>query len=210
LKKRIIIFLFFLAVYSNALAEQDTSFKECGSSTSNKAWIYLCGLTAHFIPECMEELQALDAVGKLLDIKFLAMVPKSRSCQFNNRLYWPHDTEEELLKTYQEIVGATHSYAVQGYIGFSNGGFFLNKLAQFIKVDKPIISIGSAGPLYNRQGPHNSMYLLIGKEDKWHYEHTVNLHEHAKNTHLTIHLIEYNEGHKVPEKILQELIQELS
>lgn len=152
----------------------------------------------------------LDTVGKQLNIKFLAMIPKNRCPQLNNRLCWPHDTEQELLQTYQEIINNVQNQPIQGYIGFSNGGFFLNKLAQFVEINKPIISIGAAGPLFNKQGPINSIYLLIGKKDRWHYEHAVNLYNQSKDTNLTIHLIEYDEGHQIPANILRKLIKSFS
>jgi len=201
---------FFLAVVATPhmnMSHLPPSFKVFGSSTSNKTWIYLCGLRNEFLPEYMDELKVLDTIGKQLNIKFLAMIPKSRCPQLNNRLCWPHDTEQELLQTYQEIILTTRNQPIQGYIGFSNGGFFLNKLAQFVEIYKPIISIGAAGPLFNKQGPINAIYLLIGKKDHWHYEHAVSLYDQSKNTNLIIHLIEYNEGHQVPTNSLKKLIE---
>jgi hypothetical protein len=73
----------------------------------------------------------------------------------------------------------------------------------------PIISIGAAGSLFNKQGAVNTIYLLIGKKDQWHYEHAINFYRQSKNTNLSVHLIEYDEGHEIPEHILKELIETL-
>ncbi len=213
MKKIFIGFLFFLAGCSNNLHEHSSpsrAFKVLGSPTSNQTWIYLCGLVADFVPEHMDNLKIIDELGKQINVRFLAMIPKSRCPQLNNRLCWPHDTDKELLQTYQEIINAVHDYPVQGYIGFSNGGFFLNKLAQFVDIDKLIISIGAAGPLFNKQGPINTVHLLIGKKDQWHYQHAINLYDQSKDANLTIHLVEYDDGHQVPVEALKKLIKNLS
>ena len=157
----------------------------------------------------MDELKTVDAIGKQLDINFLAVIPKNRYPQYNNRLCWLHDNEQEVLETYQEITNAIHGNKIQGYIGFSNGGFFLNKLAQFIEIGKPIISIGAASSLVNKNGPNNTIYLLIGKKDEWHYEHAINFYNQSKDTPLKINLIEYDEGHKIPITILSNLLKNL-
>jgi hypothetical protein len=143
----------------------------------------------------MDELRVLDSVGKKLNIKFLAMIPSKRCSQLNNKLCWPQETQEELSQTYKKIIDATCSYDIEGFIGFSNGGFFINKLAQFIELGRPFISIGAAGPLVNKKGPLNTIYLLIGRQDKWHYEHAINLYTQSKNTNLDIDLIESLSGH---------------
>ena len=186
------------------------AFKVIGPNSSNQTWIYLCGLLNEFTPEYMDELRVLDVISKQLNIKFLVMIPTKRCLQLNNKLCWPHDTQEELLQVYKEVYDATKNYCIKGYIGFSNGGFFLNKLVQFIKIDKPIISIGSAGCLFNKEGPLNTIYLLIGKRDQWHYEHATNFYNQSKDTNLTIYLTEYDEGHQIPEHILADLITNLS
>ncbi len=186
------------------------SIKMIGSQSSRMIWVYLCGLTTEFIPEYMHEIKSLDVLGKELDIKFLVIIPTERCSQLNNYLCWPHDTQQDLLKTYYDIIDKTHNYEVQGYIGFSNGGFFLNRLVQFIDIDKPVISIGSAGLLLNENGPLNTIYLLIGKNDQWHYDHAINFYKQSKNSNLTIHLTEYDGGHEIPQDVLRNMLIKLS
>ena len=207
------LYLLFLLPSCNSILHDyplaPTVYLSLGSPTASHTWIYLCGLATEFIPEYMHDLATLDAIGKQLNIRFLAMIPTHRCSQLNNMLCWPHETEQELQETYEEIMRKVKNQPISGYIGFSNGGFFLNKLAQFIEIDKPIISIGSAGPLFNLNGPPNTMHLLIGKKDQSHYEHAINLYKQAKDTNLTINLIEYNEGHTIPEQTLKELLQNI-
>ena len=213
MKKILIFFLFFLTSCNHTSYEYSTtpsSFKALGSSTSNQTWVYLSGLLADFIPDQMEELKILDILGKQLNIKFLAMVPKNRCVNLNNRLCWPQENKKELLQTYQEILKSLENQTISGYIGFSNGGFFLDKLAQLIEFKKPIISIGAAGPLLTTSGPQNTIYLLIGKQDEWHYEHAINFYNQSQKSNLTIHLIEHDEGHIIPTSILRNLLEELS
>lgn len=210
MKRIFICLLFFMpGCYNTSKVNSSAhlSFKTIGSHSSDQTWVYLCGLITEFIPEYMDELSVLDRVGKKFNIKFLAMIPTKRCPQLNNKLCWPQETQEELLQTYKEIDDAMRNYDVQGFIGFSNGGFFINKLAQFIEMDKPFISIGAAGPLLNKQGPFNAIYLLIGRQDQWHYEHAINLYNNSKGTNLSINLIEYDGGHELPELILSELIR---
>lgn len=203
--------LFLMPACSNVIDADNfkgDSFIIIGSHNSDRVWVYLCGLTNNFITEDMHELKDLDYIGKQANIKFMVISPKNRCSKLNNRLCWPHDTEGELIKTYEEISNTTKNYSIEGYIGFSNGGFFLNKLAQLVKVDKPLISIGSAGYLVNKNGPSNTIYLLIGKNDKWHYEHAVNFYDQSENTNLIIHMIEYEGGHNIPEHIVIDLLTE--
>lgn len=213
LRQILICLLFFISgCYKIPKREhhKDLPFKILGSPSSDKVWIYLCGLTAEFIPKHMDELKRLDSIGKKLNIQFLAMIPTERCSQLNNRLCWPHDTQEELLDTYQKISTATKHYSIAGYVGFSNGGFFLNRLAQYTTITKPIISIGAAGPLLHKNGPFNTINLVIGKQDQWHYDHAINLYHQSQNSHLTINLIEYDTGHHIPELVLSALIGKLT
>jgi hypothetical protein len=210
MKKVIILSLIFLTGCGTPTQKSTAplSFKVVGSESGHHTWIYLCGLLSNFIPDKMDELATLDTIGKQLDITFLAMIPKYRCADFDNRLCWPQDNEKELLRTYQEITDSVNQ-PVEGYIGFSNGGFFLDSITQLVEIKKPIISIGAAGNIFNKTGPKNSISLLIGKDDKWHYEHALKFYELSKDTNLTINLIEYDGGHAIPENLLRNLLKDL-
>jgi hypothetical protein len=185
---------------------QSPQYITVGSQDATQTWIYLCGLTNNFNQQQMNELTTLNTLGKELNIKILAVIPHHRCPQYNNFLCWPHDTKNELLQTYQEIIDIAHTHKVDGYIGFSNGGFFLIQLAQHVALNTPIIIIGAAGKINNTQGPLNTINLLIGKKDTWHYEHAINLYKQSKNTNLTINLIEYDNGHEIPLKTLKNVL----
>ena len=184
-----------------------STFLTLGSKNGYQTWLYLCGMLTDFLPQYMDELNVLDTIGKELNIKILAVIPQRRCPNLDNRLCWPQDNKEETLRTYKEIIDSIHQQIIDGYIGFSNGGFFFTQLAQYITIHKPIIAIGSAGNIYNSQGPHNNIHLLIGKKDQWHYEHAINLYNQSKNTNLTIDLFEYDGGHEIPLDELKNVLE---
>ena len=147
----------------------------------------------------------MSSIGKKLGIKFIAIKPFNRCIQFDNKLCWPHNNKEETLRTYNQILRELPDVKISGFIGFSNGGFFLNKLVQCKQLDVPVVSIGSAGFLENGSY-ENNLYLLIGKQDMYHVEGAHSLYEQSKNKMLNVQLIEYEEGHVIPEKTLESLL----
>jgi hypothetical protein len=207
--KKLIVCLLFTLSGCNQIADkiQTSDFIIIGSQNSSQTWIYLCGLITDFIPKQMNELKVLDTIGKELNLKIVVIIPHDRCPQYNHRLCWPQENKEELLTTYKKIMNTVNTQTIDGYIGFSNGGFFLTQLAQYIAMHKPIIAIGSAGLINDPQGPHNKVHLLIGTKDQWHYEHAINLYNQSKNTNLTINLIEYDGGHEIPINALKNIIQ---
>lgn len=207
--KRIFIGLIFFFVGCKNIPPANSSFYVIGSRNSNNVFVYLCGLIDDFAPDDMNELNIIDLIGKQLDIKFLAIIPKHRCSEFNNLLCWPHADKQQALNTYNEVIGSIKDQPIKGFIGFSNGGFFLNAIAQFIDINKPIISIGSGGQILNQELPSNTIYLLIGKKDKWHYESAINFYNQSKTMKLKISLIEYAQGHEIPVKILKELLENI-
>jgi hypothetical protein len=209
--KKILLYLVFILPACNQTKHETKkmTFATIGSQNAFQSWIYLCGLITDFVPHQMDELKILDTIGKELNIKILVIIPHHRCFQYNNRLCWPHNNKKELLNTYKEIMNSVNTQTIHGYIGFSNGGFFLTQLAQYIPLHKPIIAIGSAGLMNNIQGPHNTIHLLIGKQDQWHYEYAINLYNQSKNTNLTIDLIEYNGGHEIPIETLKNVLKML-
>ena len=208
--KKIILYLYLLLIlpgcnFTNQTS-QSSEFVTIGSQNPSQTWIYLCGLVHNFNPDQMNELKVLDTIGRELNIKILAIIPHQRCAEYNNFLCWPHNDKNKLVDTYQEIM-KTIDTEVDGYIGFSNGGFFLMQLAQYMPFNKPIIIIGAAGKINNTQGPSNKINLLIGQQDQWHYEHAINLYNQSKNTNLTIDLIEYSSGHEIPVNTLKDVLK---
>lgn len=180
---------------------------ELGDVASKKAWVYLCGLTNDFqqVPE-IQQGKVLDAIGLRLGMKFIAIEPRDRCAQLGNRLCWAQETPEEVQKTYHYIMESVGKQPIAGFVGFSNGGFFLNALAQTVKLDVPLVAIGSAG--YIRRDPFaNTIHLLIGKQDEHHYKYAIAAYEHSKKTNVTMHLTEYDGGHEIPENELLKVLQ---
>src|SRR3989442_14481886 len=101
---------------------------QLGEVSSGNTWVYLCGLseTANSEQE-LKNRQLLDQLGKKHHIRFLAIHPFERCEKAGNRLCWMHYTDEQTLETYKKINGVLGKEKISGFIGFSNGGFFLNK-----------------------------------------------------------------------------------
>lgn len=189
-------------------------FKQCdnkviilGDLKAEQTWVYLCGLTQDFnSPQEVENRNILTQIGKKLSIKFIALTPPNRCPEFDNKLCWPHNSQEEVLKTYNYILShIKNTTSVNGFIGFSNGGFFLNQLAQIAELNKPIISIGAAGYLGNSI-LKNKVYLLIGTNDIYHYNGAQEFYRKSKNSPLDVELIEYAGGHEIPQDVLETVL----
>ena len=78
---------------------------------------------------------------------------------------------EMLNKTYAYIKRVLGDRVIDGYIGFSNGGFFLAELVQRERITQPVIMIGSAGQVHHDLPVHSQgLTLIIGTRDRWHYD----------------------------------------
>src|SRR5260221_5556655 len=114
---------------------------QLGEVSSAKTWVYLCGLAETIdVEQELENRQLLDQLGKRHHIRFLAIHPFERCEKRDNKLCWMQYTDEQTLETYKKIKGALGKEKITGFIGFSNGGYFLNKLAQLKKLNCPLIS----------------------------------------------------------------------
>lgn len=184
----------------------EVHFMVLGKADSNITWIYLCGLTSNWHDALeLENRDKLSRIGKQLGIKFIAIKPYLHCHQFGNVLCWPHDSQVEVLQVYSHILQFFPESQISGFVGFSNGGFFLNKLVQYKQLDMPVVSIGSSGYLENGSYA-NALYLLVGKQDVYHIEGARQLYKQSKNSELDIQLVEYEDGHVIPEKLLESLI----
>lgn len=184
------------------------TYIELGNTKNSSGWVYLSGLTSDINSEQeINNRQILDELGQELHIKFVAIIPKHRDSSFNNKLCWPHYTKKETIQTYNEILTVLNETKITGYIGFSNGGFFLNQLAQIKKLDCPVISIGSGGMLHN-SSINNKIHFLIGKNDTYHYEPTINLFKNINqgNNALKATLTQFNGSHQIDKRSLKELL----
>jgi hypothetical protein len=209
LRTHCVFLILLLAGCNNVSIHQPSQYTILGDHQAEYVWGYLCGLTANLASEQETKHRAiLDTIGKHLSIKIIAVHPAHRCVAYDNKWCWPHESKEETLQTYEEIQSIVGANAIQGYIGFSNGGFFLNKLIEYKALGVPVISIGSAGRLENEPAD-NTIYLLIGKQDIYHYTHAHTLYERLKNTHCRVALVEYDEGHEIPQRSLEELLSKI-
>jgi len=178
---------------------------ELGESSSKKTWVYLCGLTPHINSlQETENRQILDDLGKKLSIKILAVHPFDRCKRAEEKLCWLHYTPEQTMDTYHKILNEIGNINVSGFIGFSNGGFFLNKLAQIQSLEAPIISVGAGGSLSHPRAK-NTLSLVIGRLEPT-YDSALKFFKAAKGSPLSITLIEHEGGHILPRVSLYQLL----
>lgn len=178
-----------------------------GDDKSKDTWIYLCGLKEDFNSESTkDETSILNDIGRNLHIKIIAIDPPKRSRYFNNKLYWPHENKSELQQTYEYIASIVNKEPISGYLGFSNGGFFLLELAQNIPLGSPILTIGAGGSVLDPTAK-NQIILLIGKYDSYHYNLANQFYKQSNDTPLEVELIEYENGHCIPKTLLYEVLK---
>ena len=182
-----------------------------GDVTRPKAWVYLCGLTLSWDATTTRNNRALvDRIAKKEHIKIIALKPPLRCAQFKGKLCWPHNTSEQVKQTLAYIQEAVPLKKIAGFIGFSNGGFFLNRLYQDVDVDCSFISIGSGGFLNAPQPNAQGLYLIIGKQDKHHYKLAQHFYKKAQQSPKAhVELLEHDGEHIIPERLLQNLLHRL-
>lgn len=101
-------------------AAQASSPIVIGDQSAAKYWIYLCGLAQNFDAEQeIKHRQQLDAIGRKIGVKFIAVYPLHRCQEFDNKLCWPHATRQEVMITYAEIMEIVGDENITGFIGFS-------------------------------------------------------------------------------------------
>lgn len=176
-----------------------------GDLGSKITWVYLCGLTEDYnSPQEVENRSVLDRIGKRKGIRFLALHPFDRCSKANNKLCWINYTPEQTENTFTQIMDATKAISTAGYIGFSNGGFFLNEIAQMRELGVPIISIGAAGT-YRTANCFNNLTLIVGKQESI-YNDALELAQKSKGSPLTIKFIEHSGDHILPEQEVEQAI----
>ncbi len=185
---------------------------ELGDLSQTTGWVYLSGLTDNInSSQEVTNRQILDELGKKLKIHFYAVIPAHRDAAFKNKLHWPHSPKNnEVLQTYHEILNILPRIKITGWIGFSNGGFFLNQLVQKVALNAPVFSIGSGGWLYD-ETLENDVHLLIGRYDEWHYQLALNFFKQIKkrNGLLKSTLTEFEGGHAMEKAALGELVSQI-
>lgn len=184
-----------------------TAMIELGATDSTKTWIYLCGLTEHIDSEQeVENRKILDTLGKRLNLRFLAIHPFYRCGRVDYKLCWPHYTPEQTLETFNTILSVVEDEKISGYIGFSNGGFFLNQLSQMKELSLPIITIGAAGSYFQSSVPNN-LTMIVGTLEPI-YNSAQAFYKNAKGSPLSVTFIEHEGDHILPSNALEKLMRE--
>lgn len=182
-------------------------YRILGDQKSDSVWVYLCGLTQDF--DSTSEIQirnSLDELGKKVQIAFIAIKPPVRCSQYGNSLCWPHETTQEIENTYAYILKVLKNRKIAGIVGFSNGGFFINRLVQTRSFDFPLISIGASGYLDNASHA-NKLFLIVGKKDAYHYQDAYNFYKASQQSPLKVIFLEHENGHSIPFGILENVIK---
>ena len=180
-----------------------------GDTASPFTWVYLSGIVGKFKYEAHNR-DILDTIGKELHLKIVAIPPQERSADFNNMLHWPFDTDAELTTTYNYILKQLGNQKVSGYIGFSNGGYFLTSLAQQTELDAPVIAVGAGGYLRDKRiTPTGPITIIIGTQDEHNYSPAIDFVKSAQEANIPIKLIEHDGGHEIPPDMLKQVLAEL-
>lgn len=188
---------FLIAVCLIFLSSCSAKYVDLGNSKSTNKWVYLCGLTDSFDSEAeVKHREILDNVGREFNIRFIAVVPKHRCEKFNNKMCWPQKEAEDRLKTFKSIKSIIRSKKIDGWIGFSNGGYFLLEALKDNHVNKPIITVGAPGTLDST----DQVYVMVGNKDDYAYQRVKT---------LNYEFIEYEGGHELEEKSLRELFKQV-
>jgi len=77
---------------------------------------------------------------------------------------------------------------ISGFIGFSNGAFFLNKPTQVEGLNALIVSVGGGGYIEENVFP-NQIYLITGKQNTNHYDNVQQFYNQSKRTKLRVKII---------------------
>lgn len=202
----VIMYLSLSMTHSNAKANTSLLL---GDPDSKIMWVYLTGLNQSFYAAGEKNHRdILSRIGRQLHLKIIAVPPNGWCPEFDQKHCWLQETKKDREITYQYIISQINNQSIAGIVGFSNGGFFLNQLAQERNLEYPLISIGSAGER-NEKPIKNELYLLIGQYDHYHYKPAVNFYQELKDTDVKIHWIEYEGGHEIPEQTLYSLLKRL-
>lgn len=180
-----------------------------GDINSSRRWVYLGGLTSEFDgSQEQANRKVLDEIGKNIGISFIAVKPQTRCEDAQSQLCWPYQTPDALFKTEAQIRNEFRGERISGFIGFSNGAFFLNELVQHKQLRVPVIAIAGAGKI--SKGPKRNRHYLVISEKDLHYNSAKQLVEDAKATPLKVAFISYNDGqHVIPKAELNRLLADI-
>lgn len=176
-------------------SSRESKFVELGNPSSKESWVYLSGLAKSFDSiEEQEYRKILHDIGRELNIRFIALKPRHRCPKFDNKICWPHQNPLQAIETYKSIMTDLGKIPITGWVGFSNGGYFLQEISKQKNLIIPVITIGAAGSLY----ADSQIYVMIGKDDEYAY---------GRSKELGYDFIEYEGGHTIDAAALKKLLK---
>ena len=204
-----LMLLFALVMITSCTTWDKNDMLILGNEKSDKAFVYLHGLDQDSPSEQeLNNRQILNRIGKELDVKFLAIRAIDHCPQFDNKLCWPQKTIEDLHGVKTRLDDVTQTYNIKGYVGFSNGGFYLNEAAQqgLLPSDTNIVSVG-AGGTYNADNANKvpRTFIIIGKNDTYQYKPSINLSKSLPNSVL----FEFQGAHEMPYLELYKAVKQI-
>ena len=157
----------------------------------------------------------LKKIADELNVK-VALPRSGLTCNSSSKVCWNMFTSltsvEKLLKDIQSRSGRCFRVDQKTiYIGFSNGGYFLNKVSQhcLLKHDDRIISIGSAGSVIKNS--HNEkacsgLHLMVSSEERT-YPETLRFYLALQKIKRRVGLSVHTGYHRIPYPELKNLLQ---
>ncbi len=190
-----------------------------GAKNAKTVAVYLHGMDSE--PPSDQELKnrsGLLGISKSLKMGFA--IPRSQAkCPDGKMLCWGWNfNDSKSVDTALAIAISAKAEcfpnaASGGLIGFSNGGFVTNQIVKDCrKTDfKWLISIGAGGSWNANETKDlskcSSITLLAGKKDKYNFEPIKNLGNWLRTRGANSKIVEYDDGHNLPEKDLEKLLK---
>ena len=186
-----------------------------GDEQSHKVVVYLHGMDLPS-PSTQEiaNRTKLDAIGKALSIKILLPRASEPCPQDHRQICWRQKTDKDVTTSLAGVLASLKldtTDQITGFIGFSNGGYLVNKWIQHCLLEKTqwVMSIGSAGSWGDDDKSLSScspITLIIGRNDRYHYKHALAFYDHLRFLHANATLVVFDGGHELPERALQDEI----
>lgn len=178
-----------------------------GDLNAAKTWVFLGGLTEDYnnSEAGIANRITIDAIGKEAGIRFISVMPPRRCEYHNNLLCWPHNNTEEFEGTRNYLLSQVNVEEIDGMIGFSNGGYFLNRLGAYENFGVPFVSIGAGGSSPDGQFV-NELYLLVGNADEFNIDNVKAYHSQISPGNANVSIVEFEGGHEIPKQQLVELL----
>ncbi|MFK7825721.1 MAG: hypothetical protein AB8G05_16330 [Oligoflexales bacterium] len=180
---------------------------ECFGSTNSQSMIFLHGIDRPAKPDAANS-SAYKVLKKLANnLGFRLAFPRSNShCMQGRKICWNVSNQVDELKIiYQEIAnksaGCFPKNSKPIIVGFSNGGYFLNKLVHHCILPKnaSVISIGAAGNIRKKISLAKcaSLDLVLGLYEST-YHAGLKYYLKMKSLKANVRIKKFKGGHMVP------------